>query len=136
MQMLDVLSFQAKGVVINIVASLVIIAFMAPLMLFLLLLTIFIIADSFHSYLQRSEHRNRRKRMQSKLFGNIADILSNQTLVRMFGRSRSEIAAIVRERQAIEQVAAKEIVLLQHGAERRMGVLFAFQILTLLCCLF
>ena len=137
MQMLDVLSFQAKGVVINIVASLVIIAFMAPLMLpVLLLLTIFIIADSFHSYLQRSEHRNRRKEMQSKLFGNIADILGNQTLVRMFGRSRSEIAAIVRERQAIEQVAAKEIVLLQHGAERRMGVLFAFQILTLLCCLF
>lgn len=137
LQMVDVLTFQAKGVVINIVASLVIVAFMAPLMLpILLLLTIFIIVDSFHSYLQRSEHRNRRKEMQSKLFGNIADILGNQTLVRMFGRSRSEISNIVHERQAIEQVAAKEIALLQQGAERRMGILFAFQILTLLCCLF
>ena len=101
----------------------------------LLVLTAVIIADSIHSYIQRSEYRNKRKEMQSKLFGNIADILGNQTLVRMFGRSRGEIENIVTERQAIEVVAAKEIALLQHGAERRMGILFAFQILTLGFCL-
>ncbi len=133
----DTISFQARGVVVNFIASLVIVAVIAPLMLpVLLVLTAVIIADSIHSYIQRSEYRNKRKEMQSKLFGNIADILGNQTLVRMFGRSRGEIANIVTERQAIEVVAAKEIALLQHGAERRMGILFAFQILTLGFCLF
>lgn len=133
----DTISFQARGVIVNFIASLVIVALIAPLMLpILLVLTAVIIADSIHSYIQRSEYRNKRKEMQSKLFGNIADILGNQTLVRMFGRSRGEVANIVTERQAIEVVAAKEIALLQHGAERRMGILFAFQILTLGFCLF
>ena len=133
----DTISFQARGVIVNFIASLVIVAVIAPLMLpILLVLTVVIIADSIHSYIQRSEYRNKRKEMQSKLFGNIADILGNQTLVRMFGRSRGEVANIVTERQAIEVVAAKEIALLQHGAERRMGILFAFQILTLAFCLF
>ena len=113
----DTISFQARGVVVNFIASLVIVAVIAPLMLpILLVLTAVIIADSIHSYIQRSEYRNKRKEMQSKLFGNIADILGNQTLVRMFGRSRGEIANIVTERQAIEVVSAKEISLLQHGA--------------------
>jgi ATP-binding cassette subfamily B protein len=133
----DAFAFQAKGVLINFIASLVVIAFIAPLMLpVLLILTASIVIDSLHSYTQRSVYRNKRKEMTSKLFGNIADILGNQTLVRMFGRGDQEIATVVDERRAIEGVASKEIEILQFGAERRMGLLFAFQIITLLLCLF
>lgn len=128
---------QARGIVVNYVASLIVIAIIAPIMLpVLLLLTAAIIIESIHSYTERSEHRNKRKEMQSRLFGNIADILGNQTLVRMFGRSRHEIAGVVTARQAIEKVFTKEIYLIQRGAERRMGILFGFQILTLMLCLF
>lgn len=133
----DTFAFQAKGVLINFIASLIVIAVIAPLMLpVLLLLTVGIIVDSLHSYTQRSVYRNKRKEMTSKLFGNIADVLGNQTLVRMFGRGQQEVATIVAERRDIEGVARKEIELLQFGAERRMGLLFAFQIITLLLCLF
>lgn len=134
---MDTLSLQARSIVINFTASLVVVAVIAPIMLpVLLLLTAGIVVDSLHSYAQRSAHRNKRKEMNSRLFGNIADILGNQTLVRMFGRGEPELRAIVSQRRAIEAVTREEIDILQYGAERRMGILFAFQILTLLLCLY
>lgn len=133
----DTLALQAKSIVINFTASLVVVAVIAPVMLpVLLLLTAGIVVDALRSYAQRSTHRNKRKEMNSRLFGNIADILGNQTLVRMFGRGEPELRAIASQRSAIETVAHEEIDILQYGAERRMGILFAFQILTLLLCLY
>lgn len=133
----DVIALQAISIVVNFVTSLIIVAFIAPMMLpALVLLTGFIIFDALRSYGSRAKYRNKRKELQSRLFGNFADILGNQTLVRMFGRSAKEINTIVRQRQDIEEVARKEIDILQRGAETRMGFLFTFQIMTLLLCLF
>lgn len=137
MSVMDTLILQGKSIVVNIIASLLVVAFIAPLMLpVLLLLTLAIIIDSLHSYSQRAEYRNQRKEMQSRLLGNIADVLGNQTLVRMFGSSKREVASLVRERRAIEAIATKEIDQIEFGAERRMGILFTFQILTLLVCIY
>ena len=137
LSMLDTLFLQASSVIVNFVTSLIIIAIIAPIMLpVLLVLTFAIVYGALRSYTKRSVYRNERKERMSKLFGNIADILGNQTLVRMFGRSENEINAIAAERKQIEMVAKKEIDILQRGAESRMSVLFLFQIITLLLCLY
>ncbi|QHN43049.1 ATP-binding cassette domain-containing protein [Candidatus Mycosynbacter amalyticus] len=136
MSIFDTIALQATSIVVNYTASLIIVAFIAPIMLpALILLTGFIIYDALRSYSARAEYRTERKELQSKLFGNFADILGNQTLVRMFGTSRQEIKNTVAQRRHIESIANQEIDILQRGAETRMGVLFSFQILTLLLCL-
>lgn len=136
MSISDIIALQSTSIVVNYIASLIIVAFIAPIMLpALILLTGFIIYDALRSYSARAEHRNLRKELQSKLFGNFADILGNQTLVRMFGTAHKEVKKTVDERRYIESIANKEIDILQRGAETRMGVLFTFQILTLFLCL-
>ncbi len=133
----DTLFLQASSVIVNFVASLVIVAFIAPIMLpVLLILTAAITYDAALSYTKRSVYRNQRKDLMSKLFGNTADALGNQVLVRMFGNADSERNRLVRQRHTIESVAAKEIDILQRGAETRMGIMFFFQLATLLLCLF
>lgn len=136
LSLLDTFSLQASSLVVNFVTSLIIIAFIAPIILpVLIILTAAIIYDAMRSYNKRSIYRNQRKDMMSKLFGNVADALGNQVLVRMFGRAKTETTNLVYQRQEIEAVAAKEIDILQRGAEVRMSILFIFQILTLILCL-
>lgn len=137
LQVMDAVFLQASNMAVNFVMSLIIIAFIAPMMLpVLALLTYVMIWDALRSYANRSTYRNQRKDMMSKLFGNIADTLGNQSLVRMFGRSADEVDAIISARRDIEIVAGKEIQILQQGAELRMGILFVFQILTLALSLY
>lgn len=133
---MDSIFLQASSIVVNVVASLVIVAVVAPLMLpILLLMTALVIFDSLRSYNKRAPYRVKRKEMISKMYGMVADTLGNQTLVRMFGRSEYEIELIVRQRHVIEEVTEKEIDILQRGAETRMGIMFGFQILTLIVCM-
>lgn len=128
----DNLFLQASPIIVSFVTSLVIIGFIAPILLIpLLLLTGFIIGECLVSLQERSTYRNRRKEMQSKLFGSVADILGNQMLVRLFGTQRSETKSVFKERVAIEEVASKEIDFVQRSAERRQSGLYLFQILTM-----
>lgn len=130
--LMDTLFLQISSLVVSIVVSLVILTIISPILLIpLLLLTIAIFWEIFYSLQERSIYRNKRKELQSNLFGTIADILGNQTLVRMFGRSKYETARIMHDRQAIEAVAHKEIHIQQRSAEVRMITLYIFQILTL-----
>lgn len=135
LSLLDNIFIQLSSILVNFITSLIIIAIMAPLMLLpLLALTIFITLHSAYALTARSVYRNQRKEMQSKLFGSIADVLGNNTLVRLFGRQHLEISRIIKERRDIESVAKKEVDLLQRSAEVRQGVLYTFQILTILLC--
>lgn len=130
--LMDILFLQASPIIVSFVASLAVIALIAPLLVIpLLLLTAFIIGESILSLQKRSIHRIKRKEMQSKLFGTIADILGNQTLVRMFGQQSSEVKRVVDERKAIEKVAAAEIDMIQQSTEIRTVGLYAFQTLTM-----
>ena len=135
--LMDSVFLQASTIVVSFVTSLLIIAVIAPLLLPpLLLLTAFIVIESITSLNRRSVYRNKRKEMQSRLFGSIADVLGNQTLVRMFGRQRYEVDTIVSERVAIQEVAAKEIDQIQRSAEVRQGGLFVFQAATMLVAIY
>ncbi len=135
--LMDTIFLQASVLIVGILTSLAVIAFIAPILLIpLLLLTGFVVGESLISLQRRSHYRNKRKEMQSKLFGSIADALGNQTLIRMFGAREREVKAIVQERQAIEHVASEEIDILQRSAEVRQGGLFIFQALTMLVAIF
>ena len=129
----DIIALQVSGIAVSYISSLVVVAFIAPtLLLPLSLLTAFIIWHSMHSMQDRAPYRNKRKELQSRLVGQFADVLGNQTLVRLFGRRQEEIAGIVKQRQAISDIAAKEIDLIQANAKIRQAVLFSFQIITIL----
>ena len=134
---MDGLFLNASSIIVNFVTSLIIVAFVAPIMLpILFLMTLLVVFDALRSYNKRAPYRVQRKDMSSKLFGMIADTLGNQTLVRMFGRTDYEIDLILKQRQEIEGVAEKEIVEIQRGAESRMSILFTFQIATLAIAMF
>lgn len=129
---MDTMSMQFSGIAVSYIASLVVVAFIAPVLLIpLVLLTTFIVWHSMRSMVQRAPHRNKRKELQSQLIGQLADILGNQTLVRMFGKKRQELAAIHHERQKIVDVAYKEIDMIQANAKVRQTVLYIFQIVIL-----
>ncbi len=128
LSLMDAIFIQGSQVLVSFVTSLVVIAFIAPILLLpLFLLTAFVVIESATALKRRSIYRNQRKEMQSRLTGTIADILGNQTLVRMFTRQEQEVGQVVKERHAIEEIAAKEVNLIQASADTRMGGLFLFQ---------
>ena len=137
LMLVDTIFLQASNILVSFITSLIIIAFIAPVLLPpLFLLTFFIIFESITSLNRRAAYRNQRKELQSKLFGTIADILGNQVLVRLFGRASNELNSITKERVEIEHVARKEISILQRSAEIRQSILFVFQILTILFAIY
>lgn len=129
MQIMDALSMHASRIVVDLLASLIVIAFIAPIILMpVILMTIFTLIQTIYSNQQRATYRNKRKELQSKLIGSIADVFGNQTLVRMFARRGYEVKRLSNERRAIEQLTYKEIDILQKHAGYRMAVLYSLQL--------
>lgn len=129
MQIMDALSMNASRIVVDLLASLIVIAFIAPIILVpVILMTIFTLLQTLYSNQQRATYRNKRKELQSKLIGSIADVLGNQTLVRMFARRGYEVKRLLNERRAIEQLTYTEIDILQKHAGYRMAVLYSLQL--------
>lgn len=125
----DAIFLQAMPILVNFVTSLIIIAIIAPLLLVpLIIVTTFIVLHSIHSLNQRSVYRNDRKKLMSQLYGSIADIISNQSLVRLFARGNSETHAIHSERLEIQRIAKMEIDVIERESIIRQVVLFGFQI--------
>ncbi len=137
LSLMDAIFLMGSQIIVSFVTSLIVIAVIAPVLLLpLFLLTAFIIIESITSLNKRSVYRNQRKEMQSRLTGTIADILGNQTLVRMFSRQTDEVNTVIQERRAIEHVAQQEIDALQTSAEIRMGGLFIFQAAIMLLAIY
>jgi len=135
LSIMDAVFLQALAIVVNILASLVIIAILSPVLLVpLLLLTMSILIMSFRSFKKRSIFRNERKRMMSHLNGTIADIIGNSLLVRVFARRNQEVSSVIEERKAIDVIAGKEVNIIQNEADLRYIVLLLFQIATILIC--
>jgi len=129
---LDVIFLAAMSVIVNFVASLIIIAFLSPaLLLPFSVVTIFLVFHSVRSITNRGDLRKDRKERMSHLTGTIADILGNHQIVRFFAGNGSELKRIASERAAIEVVSGKEIDIIQREAFVRQAVLFGLQIITL-----
>lgn len=137
MSILDTIFLQLSSLLVSFAISLIVIGIIAPaLLLPLLLLTVFVVWHNIYSVSIRAPYRNARKELQSKLFGSVADIIGNHALVRLFSKKDVEVGRIVRERGKIIEVFEQEVVVLQHNATVRRIVIYAFQIVTLLLCIY
>jgi len=132
MAIFDAYFHNANHLIVSFVASLIIIAFIAPALLLPLLIIIgIILATSIHSLSSRAPYRNERKRLTTELTGNIADILGNQLLVRVFATEKRESQLIMRQRAQIEQLSYSEIAVVEQESLTRQTAVFAFQLISL-----
>ena len=137
MTIFDTLFMQLSGTIISFIISLVVIAIIAPILLVPLVgLTLFIFLQSIRSLNRRAPVRNKRKELQSKLFGTVADIVGNHTLVRLYGNSKKEVAQVIKGRNDIIEVFEKEVQIMQSEVNIRRVVIYVFQISTIVLCIF
>jgi ATP-binding cassette subfamily B protein len=130
--LLDTIFLAAMTVIVNFIASLIIIAFLSPALLIpLTAVTVFLAIHSIRSITNRGDLRKERKERMSHLTGTIADILGNHQIVRFFAGNKAEIKRINSERSAIEAISSKEIDVIQKEALVRQAVLFGLQIITI-----
>jgi ATP-binding cassette subfamily B protein len=128
----DTVLLQASGIAVNFIASLIIIAFMSPVLLIpLTLVTAWIIWRSLVGTSRRGPIRHHRKVLTAQLNGTIADILGNHQIVRYFANESREMMRVTNDRQQIEAIAMREIDIMQREAIHRQAILFIFQIITM-----
>jgi len=136
MTFLDIIFLQASGIIVNFLASLIIIGFMSPILLIPLgLSTGFLVWRSILAVAARGPLRHERKTLTSQLNGTVADILGNLQIVRYFAMDEQEVRRIVTDRNKIEEVARREIDVIQRETLMRQSTLFLFQILTMAVCI-
>ncbi|HEX6416762.1 MAG TPA: ABC transporter ATP-binding protein, partial [Candidatus Saccharimonadales bacterium] len=133
---LDIIFLQASGIIVNFLASLIIIGFMSPILLIPLgLSTFFLVWRSILAVAARGPLRHERKTLTSQLNGTVADILGNLQIVRYFAMDEREVHRIITDRNKIEDVARREIDIIQRETLMRQSILFLFQILTMAVCI-
>jgi ATP-binding cassette subfamily B protein len=133
---LDIIFLQASGIIVNFIASLIIIAFMSPMLLIPLgLSTIILVWLSIRAVTARGPIRHQRKTLMSQLNGTIADILGNQQIVRYFATHRSEVQRVASDRKEIEKLIFREINIFQRETLTRQAALFSFQLVTIGMCI-
>lgn len=131
----DIIFLQASSIAINFTASLVIIAFMSPILLIpLSLVTAWVVWRSLVGTSKRGPIRHRRKVLTAQLNGTVADILGNHQIVRYFAAGNREIKRVTGDRQEIEAISMQEIDVMQREAMSRQAILFVFQIITMAVC--
>lgn len=132
----DTIFLQASSIIINFSASLIIIAFMSPILLIpLSLVTAWVVWRSLIGTSRRGPIRHRRKTLTAQLNGTVADILGNHQIVRYFAASQREVARVTGDRHQIEMISMQEIDVMQHEAIIRQAILFIFQIVTMAVCI-
>jgi ATP-binding cassette subfamily B protein len=130
---LDVYFFNTNHLVIGFFASLIVIAFLSPILLVpLVIVTAGMILLNVRNVRKRAPYRNERKARTSRLTGIIADIMGNQILTRVFARESFEAGVIGHERRKIHDVAIKEIAIIERESLYRQTLVYSFQILTLI----
>lgn len=130
--LLDIYFFNTNHLVIGFLASLIVVAFLSPVLLIpLTIITAGMIVLNIRNVRQRAPYRNERKARTSRLTGIIADIMGNQILTRVFAREKYESNVIKHERRKIHDVALKEITIIERESLYRQTLVYGFQIITL-----
>jgi ATP-binding cassette subfamily B protein len=133
---LDIIFLQSSGIIVNFIASLIIIAFMSPILLLPLgLSTVILILLSIRAVTARGPIRHQRKTLMSQLNGTIADILGNQQIVRYFATHNDEVKRVASDRKEIEKLIFREINIFQRETLGRQAALFTFQLITIGICI-
>lgn len=135
LSLLDTLFLQASGIIVNFTMSLVIIAFLSPILLIpLFIVTTVVVWTSITGTAKRGPIRHKRKTLTSQLTGTVADIIGNQQIVRFFATENQEIAHVNTARNEIETVVRHEIDIIENESIKRQALLFVFQIITMATC--
>lgn len=133
---MDQVYLHALGLLVTYTASLVVVAFLSPILLIpLATVTLLVVITSIKSAAARGPIRHKRKVLTAKLNGTVADILGNQQIVRYFATESREVERVKKERSVIESVVRKEIDLVQREGTKRQFILFTFQIITIAVCI-
>ncbi len=128
----DTYFLNTNHLVIGFFFSLIIIGVISPILLLpTLCITILLIMLNIRNVKARAPYRNERKELISRLTGSIADVMGNQLLVRIFGMEKQESKEIYRERNVIEDIARKEIAIIERESLVRQAFLYLFQIITI-----
>lgn len=132
LSIMDSYFMHTNHLVVSFFVSLIVIAFIAPILLIpTVIITAIMIGLNIRNVRARAPYRNKRKELTSKLAGSIADIMGNQQLVRVFASEERESRQILRERHDIESVANQEIDIIERESMIRQTFLYAFQLITL-----
>jgi ATP-binding cassette subfamily B protein len=133
---LDIVFLQSSGILVNFIASLLIIGILSPILLLpLTLATGFLVWRSIHAVASRGPLRHERKQLSSQLSGTVADILGNLQIVRFFAMSSEEMKRVKKDRSRIEAVAKAEVDIIVSETFVRQLTLFGFQIITMAVCI-
>ncbi len=136
MNIVDTIFLQMSGTAVSFIVSLVVIAIISPILLIPLAgLTLVIVYLSIVALNKRAPYRNKRKDLQSKLSGHVADVIANHSLVRLYGQQARELAKTKQARSEIMEIFEKEVSVIQHEADIRRVILFGFQVATMILCI-
>ncbi len=131
--LLDTYFFNTNHLVIGFIASLIVVAFLSPILLIpLAIITACMVLLNIRNVNERAPYRNERKARTSRLTGIIADIMGNQILTRVFARERYENDVVKRERRKIHDVALKEVAIIERESFYRQTMVYGFQVITLI----
>lgn len=133
---LDIVFLQSSGIIVNFIASLLIIAVLSPVLLIPLgLATALLVWRSVEAVASRGPLRRKRKELTSQLSGTIADILGNLQIVRYFAMNSQEMKRVGVDRSHIQAIAKQEVGVIVNETFVRQLTLFGFQIITMGVCI-
>lgn len=129
----DTLSMQLGPVIVNFFASIIVIAFLSPILVVpVIIVTALIISLSLRSFNGRAYMRRDRKIQQSKTNGATADVLGNSILVKIFANEDTEAKHLDAENRKISTLFMRENRIIRRDTEYRFIALFVFQVITLI----
>lgn len=128
----DTYFLNTNHLLISFVFSLIVIGVISPILLVpTVCITILMIVLNVRNIKARAPYRNKRKELNSKLAGSVADVMGNQLLVRIFGMEKQESREIYQERKVIETITRKEIAIIERESLVRQSFLYTFQAITI-----
>ena len=109
--------------------SMIVISFVAPIMLIPLgLASVYVIVNAINSSKVRRIYRGQKKQVLSERMGLVSDILSNHSLVRVFGKRDKELANVNRMSKKVIDWSREDYVRALGAASRRFRVVALLQI--------
>jgi ATP-binding cassette subfamily B protein len=131
----DLLIIRTLGFVLAVSSGLVILAFqMWPLALVVAGFIIALLLEVKWSTHHRTEWRESRRTLRSKMFGALADAINNNLIVKTFAGEKHEQTIIDGHSQAHEHAYIKDIGFTSYEGSSRVGIMTALQIVAMALC--
>ncbi len=98
----------------------------------LLAITAVIVLHTRYTLNLRAPLRKKRKEIISELHGNIADDISNNTVIKMFGQETFETKHVEQKINSLKNIYSKEFRIFAHESNLRHALMLAFQLVAII----